>query len=135
MSPQQTSCKFSCFTSSKLQSACKISNSWVTKGEPNPLAHFLYSLTSQIAHIAPAVLNWNCWRWSNTTRCKRTPNSWRMVVKLSPSIVRFICEINGLMYCTTDKQAWKELSLVYFVKRLLKLNLQKTPQYQYPFRA
>lgn len=53
VSPPQTSCKFSCFTKSKLQRACKISNNCVTIGLFRTRTHFRYSFTSQIAHIAP----------------------------------------------------------------------------------
>lgn len=55
-SPVHTCLRFSGFTRSKLQSACKVSNSVVTRCDFNSLMHFLYSLTSQIAHIAPTFI-------------------------------------------------------------------------------
>lgn len=55
VSPPQTSCRFSCLTSNKLHSACRISNNCVTCGQFNNRTHFRYSLTSHIAHMAPKI--------------------------------------------------------------------------------
>lgn len=56
-SPVQTCLRFSGLTSNRLQRECKVSNNESTKGTANSLAHFLYSFTSQMAHIAPEISN------------------------------------------------------------------------------
>lgn len=58
-SSEQTWVRFSGFTNNRLQRECKVSNNSCTK-LPNGFVHKRYSFKSQIATIAPAVLNWNC---------------------------------------------------------------------------